>query len=1446
MKKLVNAYHKRIVSMFLAITLIAFNVHASDLIISEEMILDSDIIEEIEEIEESYFQADTQEDVFYEEIEEEIENIIQDEDIKEEYQEETDENINVKEMNDFEKSLSRLQINQEETEISKNDNQQISEYSISTISTSHSEACDGVHSDWSVFSTSTSLSGGSYYLTSDVIVTDITIAADTEISLCLNGYTIFGGNTQQYIIKNSGTLNLYDKSSGGGEIIGLGAGVYNYYDTGSNPVFNMYGGTITECSGYGSSSNGGGVYNPNKCIFNMYGGQITKNSAEHGGGVYNTGTFNMYGGEIDNNTATNSNSSGGGIYNAGGTFTFVDGSIYKNKANNGGGVFNNSGATIVLKNGSITENEATKWGGGIYNSSTSTFTITALDDNGNATNTVISENTAGTSGGGIYTTGALSIAGGPTITGNKNTSGINNNVILTSSTTSLVNVTSKLEDTAQISLGFASGVSADKIVVKGSSYTLTEDDSKAFIADTSDYGLKYLDGNITLFSGGYTVTFHMNNETTDIYQDASYSENSLITKPNDPTREGYVFENWYTEASCENLWDFSSGTVTSDLVLYAKWTEAEIVPDVEYEITFELDGGAFEDGISNPAIAINGIIENVSSYENPTKDNNYFEGWYDDSDFNDDDFEGSIVNLSKTFTENTKLYAKWEVIPEPADCNITFELNDGEFTTTVDNPVFAENGEIENYYDYEKPVKDGYDFGGWYKNEDFSGSAIDLSGSFGVDLTLYAKWIAITDCLCGTNHSGWSRIYSSTTELSEGNYYLSSDTIVAGILNIPKNTEVIICLNGKTLTGLSSYVIKNAGDLTIYDSKAGTGTIVAIERGIYNYNDSAYSYEAGTVHMYAGTITGGNIDSDGGGVYNTGSSSKFYMYGGEISGNTSSKYGGGIYNSGIFELHDGSISNNSSSSCGGGIYNSDGTFYMYGGTIDGNTSKYGGGVYNDSSEFSMTGGKISNNTATTNGGGVYNPANAVFFKMQSGLNDDDELTIPIISGNKSINGGGIFTTGKFEIGGNIIVTDNKNTNGVDNNISLTSSTISKVTVSSELTGNYKISLSFVSGVSLGKILVEGSEYNMTASDYKMFKADINDFNLEFSSGNNNITLSEIIETYSSIANINLNTQNNEEDEDEYNDAGNNATVYASSKYNKAGVDLDNAINDENTKTTNVAISMITSSTYATALNTEVSADSETGITTKTTTYSTGAKVVQTITADDEISAEITGIEEETSLVIQLDEMPTITTIAKIIYNDGTVEIIENSFVDENGLKIIISGNASIQIFDNVKEFLDIEENSWYEEAVMFATSRELFVGIEENMFAPNEEMSRAMIWQVLYNYKGSETVLNGENWYSNAQIWAIENGISDGENPDNPMTREQLVTLLYRMVTPVVINSEESEFADFEKVNDWAKEAMNWAVSSGIIFGSDGNLNPDSAATRAETSAILMRFMMLI
>ena len=156
-------------------------------------------------------------------------------------------------------------------------------------------------------------------------------------------------------------------------------------------------------------------------------------------------------------------------------------------------------------------------------------------------------------------------------------------------------------------------------------------------------------------------------------------------------------------------------------------------------------------------------------------------------------------------------------------------------------------------------------------------------------------------------------------------------------------------------------------------------------------------------------------------------------------------------------------------------------------------------------------------------------------------------------------------------------------------------------------------------------------------------------------------------------------------------------------------------------------------------------------------------------------------------------------------------------------------------------FDDVASSDWFADAVKYVADKGLMNGTDDNQFSPNASTTRGMLMTVLARYAGEDTA-GGATWYEKGMNWAKAKGVSDGTNPNANITREQLVTMMYRYAGSPKADGKLDSFSDAASVSTYAADAMQWAVANGIVNGSNGKLNPQNNATRAEVAAILMRF----
>ena len=176
-------------------------------------------------------------------------------------------------------------------------------------------------------------------------------------------------------------------------------------------------------------------------------------------------------------------------------------------------------------------------------------------------------------------------------------------------------------------------------------------------------------------------------------------------------------------------------------------------------------------------------------------------------------------------------------------------------------------------------------------------------------------------------------------------------------------------------------------------------------------------------------------------------------------------------------------------------------------------------------------------------------------------------------------------------------------------------------------------------------------------------------------------------------------------------------------------------------------------------------------------------------------------------------------------------------------------------------FTDVSEKDWFYGDVMFVYENGLMLGTSKTLFSPHGTATRGMMATILWRMEGSPapkgknsfTDVEAGKWYADAITWTAENGIfagygKDKFGPDDPITREQLAAIFYRYADykgyDLTVKGNLDKFKDADKITDYAKTAMQWAVGSGLMKGKSGNLlDPQGTATRAEIAAMLHRFI---
>ena len=207
-----------------------------------------------------------------------------------------------------------------------------------------------------------------------------------------------------------------------------------------------------------------------------------------------------------------------------------------------------------------------------------------------------------------------------------------------------------------------------------------------------------------------------------------------------------------------------------------------------------------------------------------------------------------------------------------------------------------------------------------------------------------------------------------------------------------------------------------------------------------------------------------------------------------------------------------------------------------------------------------------------------------------------------------------------------------------------------------------------------------------------------------------------------------------------------------------------------------------------------------------------------------------------------------------------------ALVDEDGNVALPFDHASqyALVLDSKSHdlpFTDLAANAWYTDAVAYVYRHDLMAGYGENLFGPDDDLSRAQLCQIIYNMEGQPAtsgssvftdVADGA-WYADAVTWAASQGIVGGYGnglfgPEDNITREQLASILYRYAqakgydTSVGENTNILSYTDALEISEYAIPAMQWACGAGIMEGNAGYLTPQGDATRAQVATMLMRF----
>ncbi|RPH33071.1 MAG: T9SS C-terminal target domain-containing protein [Bacteroidales bacterium] len=333
--------------------------------------------------------------------------------------------------------------------------------------------------------------------------------------------------------------------------------------------------------------------------------------------------------------------------------------------------------------------------------------------------------------------------------------------------------------------------------------------------------------NTTLYAkwiNVYTVTF--NSQGGTIVTSVNANDNTTITAPIAPERTGYTFGGWYKEAACTNAWDFATDRVTANTTLYAKWTINT------YTVTFNSNGGT-------SVASVNAVYNTkISEPTPPTKTGYTFDGWY--INLSDDfSFNFNLYNI----TSNLTLQAKWI----PITYYVTFysegigvNSRGAEYNTPVERP--------------DDPVRTGHVFNGWYKEPTFITPWNFSSDRVTSNMSLYAKWTAITYTVTFDSQGGTpvtSTVVNHGAKVTEPTPPLRNGYNLKGWYDQPTDGFIWFFDYSTVTKDMTLYAHWNINSYTItFDSKGGSA--VASKTAEFNSTITAPSTPTRTGYTFAG------------------------------------------------------------------------------------------------------------------------------------------------------------------------------------------------------------------------------------------------------------------------------------------------------------------------------------------------------------------------------------------------------------------------------------------------------------------------------------------------------------------------------------------------------------------------------------------------------------------
>ena len=538
----------------------------------------------------------------------------------------------------------------------------------------------------------------------------VLVVGSSTSSKTVKGGIITGGKAQKgggVYVAPGGKLNMTGGSIVGCQASRYGGGVYldNNDQTGEPSEFTMTSSSIIGCT---ASEHGGGVAVNPACTFTMNNGsEIRSCTARIGGGVYTNnndtngkGVFTLRNGAILSCTADTSGflfSQGGGVYNAG-AFIMESGTIKgctAIKERPTGGVFNRR--EFTMRGGTIGEADKTDDESHVYNDSI-TEAVFTIKDNAKIYTNVVNDSRLNADGGEIF--------------------GEVKNAV--NSRYAVITGTEGAADSTKFS---GAVINSEAGTIAGGVFTGSVTNNLGAILGGDFSQAKSLSGKLV-------ITFDPNNGDNSSRQEVYWKKEGapLIAPIPKPTKEGHTFEGWYYDNNGENRkWDFETDRAKYTMTLTAKWKANT------YTVKVENDGNGTAS--ADPASAKMGDEVRLTAMPNSGYHFKKWEVVSGDVEIEDNKFTmpADDVTVKAIFERNASSGGSGGGGGGTTYYTLTFETNGGDSIQAIR----AARGKTLDLSAY-TPMRDGYDFGGWYADKDLTQriTEIKLSGS----KTVYADW----------------------------------------------------------------------------------------------------------------------------------------------------------------------------------------------------------------------------------------------------------------------------------------------------------------------------------------------------------------------------------------------------------------------------------------------------------------------------------------------------------------------------------------------------------------------------------------------------------------------------------------------------------------------------------------------------------------------------------